>query len=93
MTEEQAREAIKIINDECAANIDERDAYGFIRYVTNGDHDNKEWRFMGSLGFGGKFRVDSGRPHPYVDCYREDETQARLDAITKANKRLQAIVL
>jgi hypothetical protein len=91
MTEEQAREAIKIINEECAASIDERDAYGFIRYVTNDDHDYKEWRFMGSLGFGGKFRVNSGRPHPYVDCYREDETPSRLDAIKRANTRLEMI--
>jgi len=33
-----------------------------------------EWRFQGSLGFGGKFRY----PRMSVDCYPEDETPARL---------------
>jgi len=93
MTEEQAREAIKIINEECAANIDDRDAYSFISYVTKEEHGYREWRFIGSLGFGGKFRVNSDRPHPYVDCYREDETPSRLDAIKRANKRLELIVV
>ena len=93
LTEEQAHEAIKILNEECRANIRPRDEYGFIHYVTKEDEwRNKEWRFQGALGFGGKFRVNNSKPHPYVDCYREDETPERLKMIERANARLAYIV-
>ena len=53
-------------------------------------HDLREYRFIGSLGFGGKFWVNSGRW--YVTCYREDETIERLAIIEAANARLAALL-
>jgi hypothetical protein len=46
-----------------------------------------EWRFGGTLGFGGKFWVNDGRM--YVQCYREDETPRRLADIETANAAIQ----
>jgi hypothetical protein len=48
-----------------------------------------EFRFIGSLGFGGKFWNYAGRW--YVNCYPEDKTIERIDAIEKANKRLSRL--
>lgn len=42
-----------------------------------------EYRFMGSLGFGGKFWHDMR-----VSCYPEDRTPERDAMIAKANSRL-----
>jgi hypothetical protein len=93
LTEDQAREAIKILNEECRANIGPRDEYGFIHYVTKDDEwRSKEWRFQGALGFGGKFRINCNKPHPYVDCYPEHMTPERADMIERANARLANIV-
>lgn len=46
-----------------------------------------EWRFMGKLGFGGKYRSE----YNSVDCYQEDETKERLETIDKINKELKKI--
>lgn len=48
-----------------------------------------EYRFIGSLGFGGKFRNDGGGWR--VDCYREDETEERLRAIETTNAALKGL--
>jgi len=48
-----------------------------------------EYRFCGSLGFGGKFWDNAGRW--YVTCYSEDETPARLTAIDATNTALAAL--
>lgn len=49
-----------------------------------------EWRFRGSLGFGGKFwRHAEGF---YVTCYPEDVTPARTEVITRTNAALAALV-
>lgn len=45
-----------------------------------------EWRFCGSLGFGGKFWRNDDRL--YVNCYWEDETPSRRLSIDAANTRL-----
>lgn len=47
-----------------------------------------EYRFMGALGGGGKFRRSSWDDRWYVDCYREDLTPARQAAIDATNKAL-----
>lgn len=46
----------------------------------------REFRFQGSLGFGGKLYITRQRWR--VSCYSEDETPERLAAIERANKRL-----
>lgn len=93
MTEEQVREAIRVINEECRARIDDREARSLIHYFTKSGRDGREWRFQGALGFGGKLRVNSNRECPYVDCYSEDVTAERFAMIEKANARLAQIVL
>jgi hypothetical protein len=91
LTKEQALAAIEILNEECEANIRRPYDYGFISYVTSDDDRRKEWRFQGALGFGGKFRINHNKPHPYVDCYPEHETPERLAMIERANARLALI--
>lgn len=49
-----------------------------------------EYRFCGSLGFGGKFYRFS--PDFYVQCYPEDVTPERQKAIDKVNHLLKALV-
>jgi hypothetical protein len=44
----------------------------------------REWRFMGHLGFGGKYRSQTNK----VDCYSEDETPERLAIIKQLNSAL-----
>jgi len=46
-----------------------------------------EWRFMGKLGCGGKYRSERNT----VDCYLEDETEDRLKIINEINKELKKI--
>lgn len=46
-----------------------------------------EYRFRGSLGFGGKVWIEEGR-EPRVTCYPEDETPARRVMIDAANAEL-----
>ena len=50
-----------------------------------------ETRFMGALGFGGKFYRDNRDGRWYVSCYREDETPARRAMIDSANTRLDVL--
>ena len=61
----------KILVEEVGA--DPRDADSFVRHFTS--PTAIEWRFCGTLGFGGKFYRNAGRY--YVQCYREDETPER----------------
>ncbi len=49
-----------------------------------------EYRFMGTLGFGGKVWLNNG-PHPYVNCYREDEAPGRLKLMEIANEELKLL--
>jgi len=47
----------------------------------------KEWRFMGRLGYGGKYRSNTNT----VDCYPEDETPTRKEMVEKINNLLKDI--
>jgi hypothetical protein len=67
------------------AGATEHDRIGFVVAHTT-DGGCWEFRFQGSLGFGGKFRNDAGRWR--VDCYREDETPERLAVIEATNLAL-----
>ena len=63
---------------------EERDIHreDFVRAVSG---DCREYRFIGTLGFGGKFYND----HAWrVSCYREDERPARVEAIKEASRRI-----
>lgn len=65
----------------------ERDRESFVLNQTN--HHIVEWRFMGALGFGGKFWRSNGRW--YVTCYSEDRTPARDALIDATNNKLAAL--
>lgn len=49
---------------------------------------SREFRFQGSLGFGGKFWRNGKF---YVTCYSEDETPDRLMTIERTNGALSAL--
>jgi hypothetical protein len=71
-----------ILVSTCGASDNGWGRYDFVHHFPT-----SEYRFQGSLGFGGKFWVNHGCW--YVNCYREDETPGRLDAIASANVRLE----
>lgn len=51
-----------------------------------------EYRFIGALGFGGKFRNNGNFNNtPYVDCYSENMTPTRQGMIDRANERLKIL--
>jgi hypothetical protein len=88
ITKPQAIAARQILVEECGLRPDDgRD--GFVYNVAHPEHPSFEYRFMGALGFGGKFRNSGNRKDtPHVDCYREHETPERLRMIERANARL-----
>lgn len=86
LTEAQAREAWAVLVAEAGASSDPNDEASFVHEFTGGKPGN-EWRFIGTLGFGGKFRF----PRLTVDCYPEDETPARRETINRTNTRLAAL--
>jgi hypothetical protein len=51
----------------------------------------QEWRFCGSLGFGGKLWRDCCEPFA-VNCYSEDETSERLATIAVTNAALKELL-
>ena len=66
------------------AGASEHDRNSFIYFMD--DPQTREFRFMGELGFGGKFWKNGDRW--YVNCYSEDENLHRLVIITAINERL-----
>jgi hypothetical protein len=74
-----------VLTKVCGASDNPYDREHFVAAQCEEGHPT-EWRFCGSLGFGGKFWRNDGRF--YVSCYREDETPARLKAIAEANRLL-----
>lgn len=66
---------------------DERLRPSFIGYMGSAT-DHHEFRFQGSLGFGGKFHRSIGKC--WVSCYREDETPERVAAIVVMNEWIKA---
>jgi hypothetical protein len=69
------------------ADAPECDKDSFIYHHAQSEYGCREWRFCGSLGFGGKYR--SGRNT--IDCYREDETPERLKIIEGVNRELSLL--
>lgn len=91
LTETKARVAYELLVRHVGATDDEDSRQAFVRYVTEDSRHPYEWRFCGTLGFGGKFRLDSYHG-AYVDCYPDDLTPERQIAIGKVNIGLQAVV-
>lgn len=53
------------------------------------DPSFREWRFCGSLGFGGKFYFDGVEVR--IGCYSEDRTPVRDALVAKTNELLQGL--
>ena len=86
-TDTQARDRVyDLLVRECGAVEDESNRAQFAAFWKS---NGTEYRFIGSLGFGGKFWRTNGSW--YVNCYREDETPARLRAIELANIALATV--
>jgi hypothetical protein len=83
MTHATIAEIFTVLVEECAARESERDAF-FHHWP-----ECEEYRFIGSLGFGGKIYCSGGKV--WVSCYPEDETPERNEIIKRANVRIAAI--
>lgn len=76
----------------CGASEAEYDREAFVNLAERySERRVLEYRFMGSLGGGGKVWLYNS-DKPYVSCYQEDETPARRQAMTKANEELAWLV-
>ncbi len=88
----EAREVYNILVDECGYKTQHED--DFVDAIRTNDDESPyeyrgiEFRFIGALGIGGKFR-NNGNGVPYVDCYPKDMLPIRQRMIERANKRLR----
>lgn len=87
LTKSQANDIWTLLVQECGVREDRRQ--DFIDYVAEPGRTWAEYRFMGSLGLGGKFYLQYGRI--WVNCYMEDETPELNAVIQKVNKLLEGI--
>jgi len=69
------------------ADAREDDRFGFVESHMDSKYPCREWRFCGSLGFGGKYRIERNT----IDCYLEDLTPNRQATIDKVNQALADI--
>jgi hypothetical protein len=81
---ELANDIFDILVETCDASEGWR--ANFLHIMTTGC---QEYRFQGNLGFGGKLYNNSSKL--YVDCYPEDLTEVRQQAIDLANSRIKAL--
>lgn len=83
LTEKQAKAVYDVLVRVCGH---ERDDWGsFLHYIRE-DRGGKEYRFCGSLGFGGKIYIESNRWR--VGYYPEHRTDEREAAVEQANREL-----
>jgi hypothetical protein len=68
---------------------DERES--FLSSMTQIEYPTSEYRFQGSLGFGGKlYRGSLGELR--ISCYPEDRTAKRIDIISRVNTLLKSLL-
>lgn len=94
LSQETAHAVYDILVEECGASESQRPEFVHHQVTSRVD----EWRFMGALGFGGKFWRNHGRLPGgtwgevwYVTCYPEDSTPEREAMIRTANWRLTGL--
>lgn len=89
ITATQAQQVRQILEQECGLRPDLDGRDGLTYCISHREHECREYRFIGALGFGGKFRNNGNCDNtPHVDCYAEHETPKRLAMIEAANRRL-----
>jgi hypothetical protein len=81
-----AQRICTILVEECGYDASHNATDWLVQWLLDGA-PAREYRFQGSLGFGGKFWAQDWR----VTCYPEDETPERWAAIQRANMRLQRL--
>ncbi len=92
LSEADAAAVWQVLVDHAGVVDDEWDRAAFIDLQSR--NVEPEWRFMGTLGFGGKFRrnrvwIGSTRTESWtVGCYAEDLTDERQAVIDKTNEAL-----
>lgn len=74
---------------EAGASKNPTDKELFVRAYTQVEHPASEYRFCGSLGFGGKFWRNDGCF--YVSCYPEDRTPSRMATLERVNAKLREL--
>lgn len=99
LTETEASEIYAALVEHAGANA--RDPWGFVHHLMR-SHESSvfEWRFMGFLGFGGKFYRDrNSRPDGSwgetwrVSCYPEDSNPEREAIIATTNAALHDLLM
>lgn len=89
LSQEKAEKIYDVLE---SAGAEPRMRVPFVRDFMSNDPPS-EWRFIGKLGFGGKFRYGTFCAPLYrVDCYPEDETPERLALIKDVNQKLQLLI-
>lgn len=91
ITETEADQAYSALVEHADAIDRDGERHAFVHAVSKADRPTDEYRFMGSLGFGGKFRNPGHGSVPYVDCYPEDMTSERSIVIDRTNEALAAL--
>lgn len=86
LTFQQANDVYDILIEKAGEIEDDYSRENFIHSQTT--RFVGEFRFMGALGFGGKFRRGTYGNAWYVDCYSEDLNPARRAIIKATNKKL-----
>lgn len=77
-----------VLVKQAGARADEYDRRSFVQCALNWDYRfTFEYRFMGSLGSGGKIWLPLDRD-PSVSCYPENETPERMEAMRNTNQEL-----
>jgi hypothetical protein len=74
--------------EKAGAREDQR--WEFVGYIMEVNRFGHEFRFMGTLGSGGKLYSFSPREGFYVSCYPEDRTPERTAVIDAANEWLES---
>jgi hypothetical protein len=91
VTPATANAIYSILVEECGADSAADSRGDFVDYLARPTFLNGgayEFRFQGSLGFGGKFRMAAGGSRWRVDYYPEDRTPERDAMVERANDRL-----
>jgi len=86
---EQVASVFEILVEECGASPKQFDEFSAYMLEPDPYKLGKEFRFMGNLGYGGKFYAS--RYDWRVDCYGDELTPDRQLMITRANERLEKI--
>lgn len=89
MSQAEANEVYNVLTSIGGANPLTRLA--FLHEFIESANPATEWRFQGSLGFGGKFRYNQSDESYSIDCYREDETPEINAIISEMNVALEAV--